>query len=80
MTTHDYRIRQWGHDYVILQIYNGGLEIYISGWGLGIAEGDYLLIAHTKGEARYKIESIRYVDDPADMWFANATFTPRSVI
>lgn len=77
MTTHDYRIRGWGHDYVIHAVHNGGLEIDISGWGSGINEGDYLLMAHAKGEARYEIESIRYVDDPADMWFAKAVFAPR---
>lgn len=78
MTIHDYRRRYWGHDYAILEVNNGGLDIKLIGWGFGISEGDSLLIAHEHGEAHYEIESIEYKDDPPDTWFATATYAPRA--
>lgn len=75
-TTHDYRDRYWGHDYAILTV--NGMTIHLAGWGFGISAGDYILLTHSKGEARYQIDTIRYDGDPPDMWYADATFAPRT--
>lgn len=49
----------------------------MSGWGHGIENGDYLIIAPHGRETRYQVESIRYCSDPPDMWFADVVFAPR---
>lgn len=77
--THDYRDRRWGHDYVIHRIYEGGMRLDMGGWGLGLRAGDYILMNNASGETRYQIATIKYQDDPPDMWFAKAVFAPRQV-
>lgn len=48
------------------------------GWGMGIDDGDYLLLKHPEGgDTRYKIDKIWYQADPHDMWTAEVSFAPR---
>ena len=77
MNTHDYSIREWGHDYNIIGIENEGLSIRIAGWGRGISNNDYIILKNGNDTTRYQIENIEYKRDPSDMWFASATFSPR---
>jgi hypothetical protein len=62
---HDYTdgVARWGHD--LAQRTKGGRAI---GWGVGLREGDLLLVS--KPDTTYIIESVKYTDDPPDMWFA----------
>lgn len=75
--THDYSWRAWGHDYVFDPV-DGGQQGKMMGWGLGISDGDYLILQDPKGgTTRYRVVSIRYLGDPKDMWDAEVEFAPR---
>ena len=78
--THDYTRRTWGHDYTTLSVIDGGQRLRLSGWGLGINAGDYLILPNGNGTTRYRVDSIAYRMDPHDMWFAEATFAPRQTV
>ena len=75
--THDYSEREWGRNYNIKQIHNSGMRISMSGWGTGIQSGDFIIIKNGYETTRYKFDSIEYCSDPYDMWFAEASFSPR---
>ncbi len=81
--THDYTKRYWGHDYTITKVRNDGVDISMSGWGRGIAEGDYMLIESQSSEpganssTRYRVKSVRYCENPRDMWHMECVFAPR---
>lgn len=83
MKTHNYTNRAWGHDYIITKVENGGLQISLMGWGIGIKPNDYILLVSqssekgTNPDTRYQIDSIEYFPDPLDMWSAKAIFAPR---
>lgn len=76
MTTHDYTVRDWGHDYTFTPS-EGGQRGSMMGWGHGIEAGHYLLIRNGAGSTRYQVETISYFRDPADMWSAQVVFAPR---
>lgn len=81
--THDYTERYWGHDYAITDVRKRGMEISMTGWGRRISKGDYMLLQGQSNEpgvnpdTRYRVKTIRYLDDPLDMWSMEATFAPR---
>jgi hypothetical protein len=81
--THVYTSRYWGHDYVITDVRQDGKEISMMGWGVGISDGDFLLIESQSKEpganpdTRYKVKSINYLGNPRDMWSMEAVFSPR---
>jgi hypothetical protein len=77
MDTHDYSAREWGRNYSIIETEDEGLQLRLAGWGKGISADDYIIIKNGDGTTRYKIDSIEYKRDPADMWFAEASFAPR---
>jgi hypothetical protein len=77
MDTHDYSTREWGRSYSILGTEDEGLQLRLTGWGRGISADDYIIIKNGDGTTRYKIDNIKYERDPADMWFAEASFAPR---
>ena len=74
--THDYTVRCWGHDYTF-DPRVGGLKARMMGWGHGIEAGDYLIIVNGNGSTRYQVDSIKYFDNPRDMWSAEVSFAPR---
>ncbi|MBB5046976.1 hypothetical protein HNR60_001725 [Rhodopseudomonas rhenobacensis] len=74
--THDYTRRYWSHDYTFDPIENG-MRGRMSGWGSGIRDGDYIILACGNGHTRYRVQKIRYQSDPSDMWFADVVFSPR---
>lgn len=73
---HDYRDRHGGHDYTLTSNPDP-VTARITGWGHGIREGDYLAIPRPQdGCALYRIEALRYTDDPPDMWFTTSRLLP----
>jgi hypothetical protein len=76
--THDYSAKEWGHSCEITSIEDGGLNINLAGWGKGIASGDFIVIKNGEDTTRYKFKSIKYCNDPIDMWFGSLIFAPRS--
>lgn len=74
--THDYTVREWGHDSVFTPI-DGGQRASVSGWGYGLERGDYALFPNGERTTRYRIDRIEYYRDPPDMWHAEMTFAPR---
>ena len=76
--THDYTYKEWGHNYSIQSISDGGLNLSLVGWGCGISNGDYLLLKNGEDSTRYKVDAVEYCTDPHDMWFAELKFSPRS--
>ncbi|MFN8994550.1 MAG: hypothetical protein ACK5X3_12935 [Pseudomonadota bacterium] len=76
--THDYTRRAKGHDFTITQIFDGGMWLSITGWGLGISKGDFIILPDGNATARYQIASIEYYNNPPDMWRAKAEFAPRA--
>ena len=75
--THDLSPREWGCNYNVLDIGEGGLKVSLCGWSIGVSAGDYLLLKQGDGTTRYLVDSIRYAGDPVDMWFAETSFAPR---
>lgn len=78
--THDYTRRYYGHDYSIRQAADGGTRLRMTGWGVGIVAGDYLILRNGDGTTRYQVEQIDYCNDPRDMWFADVAFAPRQAV
>lgn len=83
--THDFGPgrRGWGHDYTINKNRDSGQRLDVSGWGHDgalIKEGDYLLLSAAGGKrcTRYRVEKIKHVMDPDDMWHADLVFAPRT--
>jgi len=79
--THDYTQRYWGHDYTITDVIDEGQQIKAMGWGHGLCVGDYIRFGHeasSGGDTHYRIDEIKYYDDPRDMWSALLTF-PRKL-
>ena len=76
--THDYSEREWGKNYNIQEVYDDGINVSLCGWGLGIKQGDYILLRNGDDTTRYKFDSITYCSNPHDMWFAKASFSPRT--
>ena len=79
--THDFGSpakRCWGHDYEISKIHDRGMKISLYGWCRGITVGDFLILQNGENSTRYKVESIRYANNPSDMWFAEVVFAPRT--
>ncbi len=75
--THDLSHRKWGSNYNVTKVYERGMRLDLCGWHLGIKDEDYLILKNGSETTRYKVESIRYVSDPSDMWFASVSFSPR---
>lgn len=77
MTTHDYTVRYWGHDYSIQLI--EGETMLMMGWGLEITPGDYLMLFNERIQrlVYYEVTEIDYFIDPIDMWTATVQFVPR---
>ena len=73
----NYTIKEWGHSYSIQSISDGGLNLSLAGWGVGISNGDYLILKNGEGSTRYKVDTVKYCRDPHDMWFAELSFSPR---
>ena len=75
--THDLSAQTWGSNYNLMEVRDGGMEVDLAGWKSGIKIGDFLILKQRNSTTRYLVESIRYEQDPADMWFATASFAPR---
>lgn len=75
--THDYTIREWGHDFNVMSMDGRGVHVKLAGWGRGIRTGDFLILPNKGGVTRYRVTKIDYCHDPPDMWFADAKFDPR---
>lgn len=77
-TTHDYTNPRWGHDYTVREIINDGVQVRAMGWGSDIRKGDFLIIRNENFETtRYRVVTITYMRNPADMWSALLAFAPR---
>lgn len=78
--THDYRnaARAWDHDITYRPA--PGDQMDASGWGHGIAAGDYLLLSNGDSDTRYCVDFITYHRDPPDMWKAVLSFAPRPAL
>lgn len=76
--THDYTRRAWGHNFSIIKIFDGGMRLSMMGWGHGISKGDFIILPNEKETTRYLIKSIKYKNDPPDMWRATVEFAPRA--
>ena len=77
MRNHDLSMQVWGNNYNVMDVRNKGMQVDLVGWCKGIKSGDYLLLKQGDGTTRYLVDSIRYVGDPDDMWFAETSFAPR---
>jgi hypothetical protein len=72
---HDYTNFVGGRDYV-LDISNSGLEhkeYYMTGYGRGIKQCDYILLKSACGVAKYKVKQVEYYHNPPDLWIALLT-------
>jgi hypothetical protein len=81
--THDFvGLRTWGHDYTVSKVRDGGLEVSGASWTPSkISVGDYLILENKgsrTGGSRYRVASVRHVQDPPDMAFWDAVFEPRN--
>lgn len=74
---HNLSRQTWGNNYNIMEIHEKGMRVDLVGWRRGVKSGDYLLLKQGEGTTRYLVDSIRYVGNPDDMWFAETSFAPR---
>jgi len=79
MSTHDYSVREWGHNYQVIDVENNGLSLRLAGWGKGLSDDDYIIIKNGDDTTRYQLIKVEYKSNPSDMWFAEASFAPREV-
>lgn len=71
MAEHDFNHARWGHSCdPFRKLTNDGHRWTFTGYGRGIVVGDVLLVEGT----RYVVDNIRYMDDPSDQFFADATW------
>ncbi len=75
---HDFTTNCWGNSCSVSKIRDGGMSISIYGWRCGIKQGDFLILPNKADTTRYKVSSIRYENDPRDMFFGEAEFAPRA--
>lgn len=76
--TYDFTDRAWGHNFMILELIDGGKQIRVAGWGEQIVKNDFLILPNgPEGTTRYLVLDIKYEVDPPDMWFATLEFSPR---
>lgn len=80
-TTHDYTLKTIGHDICWSErgIIGGGAQLHAQGWGMGIEQGDFLILRNGDGTTRYQVEKVEYYRDPADMFSVELRFAPRVV-
>lgn len=73
-TQHDYTKQCWGHSIgQVSRNTNGTLSMM--GHGTGIKKTDTLIMNMNSGRiAQFKVMSVRYLQDPPDMWTMNAKF------
>lgn len=74
--THEFT-RTWGDNYTFTPL-NDGQAGRVSGWKAGIQEKDYLILQNGNATTRYQVESVKYYDDPRDMFAAQVKFAPRT--
>ena len=76
-TTHDYTSLGWGHNITVTSISEDGLKANVVGHGLGVKQGDYLILANgPAATTRYRIAKFKPLR-PADCWRAKIEFAPR---
>lgn len=75
-TTHDYTRRGWGRDYTFSPK-DAGRRGRMTGWGVGIRKGDFLILPNGDSTTRYRVRRIRYFLNPSDQWAADVIFWPR---
>lgn len=71
-----------GWDYTFEPV-NGGHQARMTGWGLDLGPGDYLLLsnpASSNGCSIYRIVEINYYFDPSNMWRAEVRWCPPDAI
>ena len=79
-TTHDYTRLSWGHNITVTSISEDGLKANVVGHGLGVKQGDYLILANgPTATTRYRITKFKQMR-PADCWRATIEFAPRQVL
>ena len=78
-TTHDYTRLGWGHNITFTSISEDGKKGNVVGHGLGVKQGDYLILANgPTATTRYRITKVKQTR-PADCWRAKIEFAPREV-
>lgn len=76
--THDLTRRMWGQNYAINEVIKNGARLRMVIWSLSrIEAGDYLIIQNGGNTTRYKVDEVKYCDDPPDMLFVKVSFAPR---
>lgn len=74
--THDYTVRRWGHNVVVINARDVSQTSRLAGWGAGIREGDYLVLPNAGAPMRVRVETVTYMTDPPDQWFAEVRIAP----
>ncbi len=70
---HDYRQYKSGTDYIFELVDNTGTA-YMTGQGMTIQPGDYLLLSINDQVCKYQVEEIDYYCNPSDMWIASLKY------
>lgn len=79
-TTHDYTSLGWGHNITFTGTSEDGRKANVVGHGLGVKQGDYLILANgPTATTRYRITKFKQMR-PADCWRAKIEFAPREVL
>lgn len=74
---HDYTCLGWGHNITFMRMGLDGLSALVIGHGLGVEQGDYLILKNgPKETTRYRVASFERLR-PADCWRATIEFAPR---
>lgn len=78
---HDLSVKTWGRSYQITDIIDKGQRLACAIWATPTPEvGDFLLLRNPStpdGRTRYRVDAIRFCDNPQDMAFVDLSFAPR---
>lgn len=74
---HDFTRLGWGHNITFIRIGLDGLSASVIGHGVGVEQGDYLILGNGPSETtRYRVVKLEH-RRPADCWSATIEFAPR---
>ena len=74
---HDFTSLGWGHNITFIRMGLDGLSASVIGHGVGVEQGDYLILANGPSETtRYRVAKLEH-KQPADCWSATIEFAPR---
>jgi hypothetical protein len=78
-TTHDFTSPRWAGDFV-LRTLGDGTHGRITGWGLGLKVGDFVLLPNGDRISRFRVDAVGYGIGQPEMFSAEVSFAGLGVL